>query len=178
MTEPVTGDRSRRFGMPPRIAFTLGAAAILAIGTVGGALAGHEMRPAIEMAPLKPVAIRSLSADGSIVTVRGRVAEIFGNKLVVDDGTARALVDTGREGDDHALAALGAPVTAQGRFERGILHASFLVDAAGKVTALRPFGGPRHGPHDRHGPPPHGWDAPPPPSPADAPPPPAATQAK
>lgn len=167
MNEPNMDNPSRRLGLPPRMAFTLGAAAILAVGGVAGAFAGHEMRPAIEMAPLRPVAIRNLSADSGVVTVRGRVAEIFGNALVVDDGGARALVDTGREGEGRALAALGAPVVVQGRFDRGILHASFLVNAAGKVTALGPLGGP-HGRPDRQGPPRPG-DGPPPPA-GDTPP--------
>src|SRR3954465_15540319 len=106
MNDPVTDSRPRRFAVPRRPALALGAAVILAVGGVAGAVAGHEMRPSIEMAPIKPLAIRSLTSDSGIVTVRGRVAEIFGNKLVVDDGSARALVDTGREVDDHALAAV------------------------------------------------------------------------
>ncbi|WP_116090691.1 hypothetical protein [Sphingomonas crusticola] len=168
MNDPTPENATRRRALPPRTVLAIGAAAILAIGGVAGAVVGHDMKPAIEMAPLKPVAIRSLSSDSGIVTVRGRVAEIFGNKLVVDDGSARALVDTGREGDSRALAVVGAPLTAQGRFDRGVLHASFLVDAAGKVTALGPLGGPP----DRHGPPHGHGDGPPPPPPGNGPPPP------
>lgn len=168
MNDPVTGDRTRRFGLPPRPALAIGAAAVLAVGAVAGTVAGHVMRPAIEMAPLTPVAIHSLAAGSNVITVRGRVAEIFGNKLVIDDGSGRALVDTGPEGEDHALAAVGAPVTVQGRFERGFVRASFLVDAGGKVTALGPLGGP---PHDRHGPPPRPGEGPPPPVTGNAPPP-------
>lgn len=145
----------------------IGAAALglLVVGGVGGTVASHALQPAIEMAPLRPVAIAALPKTDGIVTVRGRVVEIYGNKFVVDDGSGRTLVDTGRAGDDAILVATGAPVTVQGRFDRGFVHASFLVDAAGKVTALRPMGPPDHGPGGRHGPrdmaPPQGDDAPP-----------------
>lgn len=73
--------------------------------------------------------------------------------------------------------ATGAMVTIQGRFHDGIVHASFLIGADGKVTEL---GGPPHGPrgtaHDGPDRGPEGRDGPPPPPPADgsAPPAPAA----
>ena len=158
----------------------IGAAAfgLLVVGGVGGTVASHALQPAIEMAPLRPVAIAALPKTDGIVTVRGRVVEIYGNKFVVDDGSGRTLVDTGRAGDENKLVATGAPVTIQGRFDRGFVHASFLVDAAGKVTALRPMGPPDHGdrgPGDRGPGGPHGpHEAPPPPSAADANPPAAA----
>lgn len=170
MSETDTG--SRRFGLPPRLGLALGGAVLLAAGGVAGSVAGHAMRPPIEMAPLRPVAIRALTSDSDVVTIKGRVAEIFGNKFVLDDGAGRALVDTGPEGDGRTLAAVGAPMIVQGHFDRGFVRASFLVDAAGKVTAL---GGPPHG-RPRPGPGPHGGPGddrgPPPPPPGDAPPPP------
>jgi len=181
MTQANQDNGPSRFTRLRRMPVILGAAAVLAVGGVAGAMAAREMGPSIEMAPLTPVAIRSLSSSSGIVTVRGRVAEIFGNKLVVDDGSARALIDTGPEGDDRSLASVGAPITAQGQFDRGVLHASFLVDAAGKVTALGPLGGPPRpggpqGPAPRpgDGPPPPPGAAPPPPPPGMAPPPPPA----
>lgn len=148
----------------------IGAAAIglLALGGVAGTVASHALQPSIEMAPLRPVAIASLPKSDGIVTIRGRVAERYGNKFVIDDGSARTLVDTGREGDGQALVAIGAPVTVQGRFDRGFVHASFLVDPAGKVTALMPMHGPDGGPMDG---PPHDRRGPPPPRPGDTPPP-------
>lgn len=130
-----------------RIGLALVGAGLLAIGGAAGAVVMAEARPSVSMAPATPVAIRSL-ASADIVTVRGRVAEVYGNKFVMDDGTGRALVDTGREGDRRALVAVGAPVTVQGRFERGFLHAAFLVGADTKVLALGPLAGPPHGPHD------------------------------
>ncbi|WP_420139702.1 hypothetical protein [Sphingomonas sp.] len=182
MTEANQERRQGRFASFRRLPVIAGTAAVLAVGSVAGAVVAREMGPSVEMAPLTPVAIRSLPNSSGIVTVRGRVAEIFGNKLVVDDGSARALVDTGPQGDDRSLASVGAPITAQGQFDRGVLHASFLVDAAGKVTALGPIGGPPGpggplGPAPRPGesaPPPPPGMAPPPPPPGVAPPPPPA----
>jgi hypothetical protein len=127
------------------------------------------------MAPTVPVAIRSLSSSG-IVTIRGRVAETYGNKFILADASGRALVDTGRDGDDRQLVTAGEPVTVQGQFERGFVHAAFLVGPDNKVTALGPLGGPPHGGHGPHRPD-GGPDGPPPPPPgadrgADGPPPP------
>jgi hypothetical protein len=134
-------------------------AGLLAFGGATGAVVMAETRPSVSMAPATPVAIRSLSSTG-IVTIRGRVAEVYGNKFVMDDGTGRALVDTGHEGDERQLVAANQPVTVQGRFERGFVHAAFLVGPDNKVLALGPLAGPPHGPHDG---PDHGPGAPPPP---------------
>lgn len=157
----------------------LAAAALLALGGGAGAVAMHAARPSVTMAPAVPVAIRALSSSG-IVTIRGRVAEIYGNKFIIADASGRALVETGREGEDGRLVTAGEPVTVQGRFDRGFVHAAFLVAPDGKVTALGPLDGPRHG---RHGPP-HGPedgpDGPPPPGidrDGNAPPPPVAASA-
>ena len=85
------------------------------------------------------------------------------------------LVAAGREG--RGTVAAGQPVTVQGRYDEGQLRASYIIDAAGKVTAV----GPRGPGHDGNGPhrgPRH--DGPPPPPPPGcgpagpiAPPPPA-----
>lgn len=181
----MTEENPTRLSLSRRMRLGAAAIGLLAIGGVAGTVAGHAGRPPIEMAPLRPVAIASLVKTDGIVTIKGRVAEIFGNKFVIDDGSGRTLVDTGREGDDQTLVANGSAVTVQGRFKRGFVHASFLVDQAGKVTALRPMGpmdGPHHGPHGgpdgpdghRGPPPPRPGDAPPPPAQGDAPPPPPA----
>lgn len=151
--------------------FLIGAG-LLVIGGLGGAAVIAETRPFISMAPAVPVAIRTLSSDG-IVTVRGRVAEIYGNKFVVEDASGRALIDTGPEGGDAALVAAGQTVTVQGRFDDGFVHAAFLVTPTGKVVALGPIAGPPHGPHGHpQGGPDRGPGAPPPPL-ADGTPPPA-----
>ncbi len=129
----------------------LGAAlGLLVVGGGAGALAVEANRPSVTMAPATPVAIRTLTNDDdSIVTIRGRVAEIYGDKFVMADASGRALVETGRDGEDGTLVGVGQPVTVQGRFDRGSLHAAFLVGADGKVKALGPLGRP---PHDRGGP--------------------------
>ena len=123
-----------------RLTLTIAAAALVAAGGAAGAFALAETRPSVTMAPAVPVAIRSLASDG-IVTVRGRVVEVYGNKFVMTDATGRALVDTGPAGED-GLVKPGDPVTIQGRFDEGFLHAAFLVRSDGRVTAL--------GPLDRH----------------------------
>lgn len=162
-----------RFG--PRSKLGPVAAGLLALGGAAGAVVVAETRPSVSMAPATPVAIRSLSSTG-IVTIRGRVAEIYGNKFVMADPSGRALVDTGREGDDRQLVTAGEPVTVQGRFDRGFVHAAFLVGPDNKVMALGPLAGAPRGPHGRRGPD-DGRDGPPPPPGADraanAPPPPA-----
>ncbi|WP_375390548.1 hypothetical protein [uncultured Sphingomonas sp.] len=145
----------------PRSA-ALAAIVLLAVGGGAGAVAMQATRPSVTMAPATPVAIRSLASSG-IVTVKGRVAEIYGNKFILADASGRALVDTGREGEGGGLVTTGEPVTVQGRFDRGFVHAAFLVGPDNKVTALGPLGGPHDGP--RHGPrhgPDDGPDAPPP----------------
>jgi uncharacterized protein YdeI (BOF family) len=129
----------------------LAAAGLLVVGGAAGAVTVAATRPSVTMAPATPVAIRSLQSDG-IVTIRGTVAETYGNKFVMTDRTGRALVDLGREGEGSNLVTVGQPVTIQGRFEDGFVHASFLVAPGGKVTALGPVGGPPRGPHGPGGP--------------------------
>ena len=165
---PDHAETRQRF-LPRRPAgLALFGAGLLALGAAAGAVVMAETRPSVSMAPVTPVAIRSLASTG-IVTIRGRVAEVYGNKFVVDDGTGRALVDTGPAGERRALPAAGAPVTVQGRFERGFVHAAFLVGPDARILALGPLAGPPHEPHDG---PDRGPAAPPPP------PPPAAAQTR
>ncbi|MFS0772679.1 hypothetical protein [Sphingomonas sp. 1P08PE] len=154
------------FNLSRRGTCAIAAATLFVVGGAGGALAGKAFGPTVEMAPMRPTAIRSLTAGDDIVTIRGQVAEVFGNKFVASDGSGRALVDLGRAGEDAALVAPGQTVSVQGRYDRGMLHASFLVDAANKVLPLGPRpGGPgeHRGPGGPGGPGRHGPDAPPPP---------------
>ena len=159
--------RNRR----PARRLLLAAAGLLAIGGGAGAVIVQAQRPAVTMAPIAPVAIHALGSSG-IVTIRGSVAEIYGNKFILSDASGRALVDTGREGEGGGLVTVGEAVTVQGRFEHGVVHAAFLVAPGGKITALGPLGGP---PRD-HGPPrpsPKDGAVPPPPPGGPAPIPPA-----
>ena len=148
-------------------------ATLLVLGGAAGAAVVSQTRPAVTMAPTTPVAIRSLTS-GNIVTIRGHVAEIYGNKFIVADASGRALVDAGPEGDDRALVTAGEPVMVQGRFESGLVHAAFLVGPDKKVLALGPLDRPHGPPRGPHGPDggPGGPDGPPPPGDRDAAPPP------
>jgi len=147
----------------------LSAAGLLVLGAAGGAGAMALTRPTVEMAPTVPTAIARLSGSDGVVSIRGRVAEVYGDHFVVVDQSGRALVDAGPDGDAMRT---GSAVLVQGRFDNGQLHARYLVDASGTVREVGP-----HGPHGVGGPPP-----PPPPAPGAppagvTPPPPAITGA-
>jgi uncharacterized protein YdeI (BOF family) len=137
----------------------LGAAVLLALGAAGGAAAVSMTRPVPEMAPTVNTAIAKLSASSGIVTVRGRVVEVYGDRFVVQDQTGRTMVDAGGESD--ASPSAGQDVIVQGRFDNGQLHASYLVGPDGRVSQMGPAGGPPHGPG---GPGHPGPDGSPPPS--------------
>lgn len=147
--KPPHNKRTRRLA-----ALSVTAFAILALGAAAGAGAMKLTRPSMELASMTPVAISAMP-DWSLVTVKGKVAEVFGNKFIVQDESGRALVETGPAGDDGKLVDLNESVSVQGRFERGFIHASYIVRQDGSVKALGPAGGPpRHGPLEdmlRHG---------------------------
>ncbi|MBW6524890.1 hypothetical protein KZ810_15435 [Sphingomonas sp. RHCKR47] len=152
----------------------LAGAALLGIGVAGGAGAVSLTRPTVEMAPTVPTAIARLPQSSGVVTVKGRVAEVYGNRFVVQDNSGRTLVDAGREG--QGAVTVGSPLLVQGRYDQGQLRARYLVNSAGNVQEVGapPPPPPPHGP-GAPPPPPPGAGAPPPPPPgAGAPPPPAA----
>lgn len=136
-TEPTRGPEGRR-----RLRRTL------AIGAVGAALvagaAGLSSAQTVIPTTVPPIAISALAPSGA-TAVKGEVAEIFGNKFVVQDSSGRALVETGREGEDGNLVAKGEAVTVQGRFETGFLHARVLTHGDGRTIVLGPAGGPPMG---------------------------------
>ena len=132
------GYRRRRLAIP-----VIAAAVALVIGAAGGASAVKMMRPTPEMAPLTPVAISAMPAS-SLITIKGKVAEIYGNKFVLQDESGKALVETGRAGEGGALVTRDEAVTVQGRFDDGFVHASYLVRQDGRTEALRPPKGPPH----------------------------------
>jgi uncharacterized protein YdeI (BOF family) len=132
------GHRRRRLAIP-----VIAAAVALVIGAAGGASAVKMMRPTPEMAPLTPVAISAMPAS-SLITIKGKVAEIYGNKFVLQDESGKALVETGRAGEGGALVTPDEAVTVQGRFDDGFVHASYLVRQDGRTEALRPPKGPPH----------------------------------
>ncbi|MBD8550505.1 MULTISPECIES: hypothetical protein [unclassified Sphingomonas] len=144
----------------------LAAAALLAVGVAGGAGAVSLTRPGIEMAPTTPTAIARLSGTSGVVTVKGRVVEIFGDRFVLQDATGRTMIDAGRNGDGVTA---GATMTVQGRYDNGELRASYLVDPNGRIVAAGPAGGPPpHGPGGPRAPDGPGHDGPPPPPPGGA----------
>lgn len=112
------------------------AAALVAVGAAGGAGAVSMTRPAIVMAPSTPTAIAKLSATSGIVAVKGRVAEVFGDRFVLQDGSGRTMIDAGR-GDGMTIAP-GDIVTAQGRYDDGQFRAAFLINRSGQVNAVGP----------------------------------------
>jgi hypothetical protein len=120
----------------------LAAIALLGAGGAIGATGARMAGPSIEVAPLSPVTIASLKSDEGLVTVRGKVSEVYGPMFTLADGSGRTLVDGGPRSE--GLIAAGTPVTIQGWNRNGVVRASFLVGADGKVT---PLGRP----HDRHG---------------------------
>ncbi|GBD50741.1 hypothetical protein [Methylopila sp. Yamaguchi] len=165
--EPIRPKRGRR------AIFAAAGVALLAAGAAAGAGAASFARHGGgEMAPLAPVAISAVK-DGAVTTVRGKVAEIFGNKFVLQDDTGRALVETGRAGEGGKLVAADEAVTVQGRFEDGFLRAAWIVRADGAAEKVGGFGpgGPKERDRHGHGPkrgereegPRRGADAPPPP---------------
>ena len=153
----------------PRRSLLAGVAvAVLAVGAAagaGGVRLAQRWQPQDVML-LQPGAISKLQ-EGNPAAVKGTVAEIFGNKFILDDGSGRALVDLGPRGENADAVVKGETVTVQGMFDRGIVHAQIVSHADGRIQAFGPPpppppGGPRHA----------GPDAPPPPPRADAPPPP------
>ncbi|NTJ44642.1 hypothetical protein G6L28_18770 [Agrobacterium larrymoorei] len=130
-------------------ALAVGALTLLVIGVAGGAGAMKLTRPSIELAPLAPTAISAMSED-SLISVKGKVAEIFGNKFVIQDDSGRALVETGPEGEGGTIVKQDEVVTVQGRFDNGFLHGSYIVHEDGKTDQLGPAGKPPRGPE--HGP--------------------------
>lgn len=159
-----------RFGNS-RGALAAGGALLLILGAAAGAGAVQATRPSVEMAPMVQTPIAKLGTTDGVVTVKGRVAEVFGDRFVVQDASGRAMVAAGREARDAVR--VGQPVAVQGRFDEGQLRASYLVQQGGSVVALGPQG--PHGPHGRpggpEGPGPQGIagrDGPPPPPPGCA----------
>lgn len=117
-----------------------------ALGAGGTKLAQNWQPRSVTL--LRPVPIDKM-AERSPVAITGDVAEVFGNKFVVQDGSGRALVDTGPRGEDRTPVAKGETVTVQGRFDRGVVHAELLAHADGRNEA---FGPPDHGPRGPKGP--------------------------
>lgn len=118
------------------------AAALLGAFAVGaGATALAQRGHAVTFVALTPAPITAMK-DWSPVAVKGQVAEIFGNKFVIQDDGGRALVETGRQGEGGGLVAKSETVTVQGRFEHGFIHAMAIQHADGRNDVVGPPGPP------------------------------------
>lgn len=127
-------------------------AALLALGVAGGAIGAGLLRdhPASYDATLAPTPIaQTATASGEQIALDGKVAEIFGNKFVITDGTARVLVDTGPAGEKGGLIKVDEAIQVQGHFEEGFLHAHAIRRANGEVEELATPPPPGSKPH-RH----------------------------
>ncbi len=145
-------------------------AGVLIAAGIGG-IAGAQTPPA-PPAPgqpqavmlLTPVAIGKLQA-ADVVAVKGSVAEVYGNKFILQDDTGRMLVELGPQGEDGNAVTKGEQVSVQGRFDRGFVAAQVLSHADGRNQAFGPPApppradreadrGPDRGPGRRPPPPP------------------------
>ena len=152
--------------LPPRRHLSrraIGGGILLAVLVAGAAVGAGGTHLAERWQPqrvmlLQPGPIDQMK-DATPVAVKGDVAEIFGNKFIVQDGSGRALVDTGPRGDRAPPAVKGETLTVQGRFDHGVLHAEIVSHADGRNEAFGPppgqkgpkgpKGGPKEGPGDR-----------------------------
>jgi uncharacterized protein YdeI (BOF family) len=136
--EPPSRFRPFRSGKrSPALFATLLVAFAIGGGVTATALQAH--RPSLVM--LTPAPITSMH-DWSEVAVKGQVAEIFGNKFIVQDDSGRALVDTGRPGESGQLVAKSENVSVQGRFEHGFIHAEVISHPDGRNEFVGPTGPP------------------------------------
>lgn len=146
-------DRMTRISRRTRLG--LGAAILLGAGAAGGAGGVSLTRPTAEMAPIVTTTIAKLPSTDGIVTIKGRIAEVFGNRFIVQDQTGRTMIDAGRLANSPLT--IGQTVSVQGRYDDGQLRPSYLVGPDGRVTEVgpgrhhgrgpgRPHGGPDDGP--------------------------------
>lgn len=152
-----------------RGAMAAGAAVLVVLGAAGGAGAVQATQPTVEMAPTVQTPITKLATTSDVVTVKGRVTEVYGDRFVMQDASGRAMIAVGREA--RGAVSVGQQVMVQGRFDDGQLRASYLVDQNGSITAVGPRGPRPGGPVGPGGPGAHGGphgDGPPPPPPGCA----------
>lgn len=112
--------------------------------------AGPAGQPQVAML-ITPMAIAKLQ-PADVVAVKGSVAEIYGNKFILEDDSGRMLVDLGPRGDDRAVVTMGEQVSVQGRFDRGFVAAHVLSRADGRSEAFGPPPPPPPSPEADRGP--------------------------
>lgn len=109
-------------------------------GPPGGPAIGSVLGPVLGPQPvmiLTPVAIERLQA-GTIVAVKGSVAEIYGNKFILQDDSGRMLVELGPRGEGGDVVTKGEQVAVQGQFDRGFIVAQLVSHADGRNQAFGP----------------------------------------
>ena len=137
-------------GRWPRLSTrTLGIGGTIAILLAGAALGAGGTRLAQNWEPqrvmlLQPAPISDMREDSSIA-IKGDVTDVFGNKFIVQDGSGRALVDTGPRGEERRTVAKGETVSVQGRFDGGIIRAQVVAHSDGRNEFFGPRGGPKEG---------------------------------
>lgn len=133
-------DGFERLSWTTRASLGAAAVALLVAGAAGGVASAALLRP--EAHVFQPGLVATPIAEAADanrwIALEGDVVEIFGNKFVIDDGVGRALVETGRAGEDQSLVMAGERVTVQGRFDHGFLHAGAIRRADGDVETLAP----------------------------------------
>lgn len=158
------------------VAVAAGALLLAGIGGIAGAqtppsppAAGVAPPPPPVAAPrqpqlvmlIAPVAIAKLQ-PADVIAVKGSVAEIYGNKFILEDDSGRMLIDLGPRGDERAVVTKGEQVSVQGRFDRGFVAAQVLSRADGRSEVFGPPPPPPPGREADRGP---GRRPPPPPAP-------------
>ena len=141
-SEPRPQPRTAR--RPGRAAVAAAVVGALAVGAGATALA-QRAHPPITFVALTPGPVSAMR-DWAPVAVKGKVAEIFGSKFIVEDDSGRALVETGPQGDNATLVSKSETVTVQGRFEHGFIHAIAIEHGDGHTDAVAPPGPPHPGP--------------------------------
>ena len=142
--DTINDDPGRSPPKPPHKArrrTALAAALIGACAVGAGATAIAQRSQAVTVVALAPAPIIAMR-NWSPVAVKGEVAEIFGNKFVIQDDTGRALVETGPQGEGRNLVAKSETVTIQGRFEHGFIHAVAIQHTDGRNDVTGPPGAP------------------------------------
>jgi hypothetical protein len=141
-TRPHLPPPPRRFKVSPRLTSAGVVVALLAVGGAGGPGAYRYVQKSRQQSVLlsQPTPIAQMT-DPSPVAVKGQVAEVFGNKFIIQDDTGRTLVDTGPHGEGGKPMAKGEIITVQGHFEHGFIHANVMTRADG---ASESFGRPKH----------------------------------
>lgn len=61
------------------------------------------------------------------VRIAGRVVEIYGNKLILQDATGRTLVELGPRGAELVAAAVGNDMIVDGRYHDGFMHGTVVI---------------------------------------------------